>query len=251
MILVRICLIVAIIAGLAAAAVSHFQVDVKIKDLNTNLAETKSSLDKSQLAEKKAKSEQKATEAKLKKSEQDLANTTKNLEEAQTEEKAQRARADRHQAELTKMTEERNDAQRELARWNAYNIRVDEVSNLVVTVRNTKAEIEAVKAENKVLSRNNAQIQARLDQLIEPDKKVVMRDGLKGKVIAVDPKWDFVVLDIGSEQGAVERGEMLVDRKGKLVAKVKLSSVEANRSVANILPEFRQANVMEGDQVIY
>ena len=78
-----------------------------------------------------------------------------------------------------------------------------------------------------------------------------MPAGLKGTVLAVDPKYNFVVLDIGEDKGALERGEMLVNHSGRLVAKVRISSVEKNRCIANIMPGWGNADVMEGDQVLY
>ena len=36
---------------------------------------------------------------------------------------------------------------------------------------------------------------------------------------------------------------------GKLVAKVRISSVQANRSIANVLPDWKFGDVMEGDTV--
>jgi hypothetical protein len=80
---------------------------------------------------------------------------------------------------------------------------------------------------------------------------VILPAGLKGVVMAVDPKYDFVVLNIGDDQGVKERGEMMVERKGRLLGKVKISSVEKNRSVASIMPEWKKGQIMEGDQVIY
>ena len=72
---------------------------------------------------------------------------------------------------------------------------------------------------------------------------------LKGQVVVVDPKWDFVVLDIGDEQGVLQDGEMLVSRNGKLVAKVIVRTVEKDRSIANIVPGWKLGEVFEGDQV--
>ena len=89
-----------------------------------------------------------------------------------------------------------------------------------------------------------------LDRYLEPNSIPDLPPGLKGKVVAVDPKWNFVVLDIGERQGVLENAEMLVNRNGKLVAKVRITSVHPNSSVANILPAWAQADVMEGDQVI-
>jgi hypothetical protein len=58
------------------------------------------------------------------------------------------------------------------------------------------------------------------------------------------------VLDIGENQGVQEYGELLVNRNGKLVAKVKIRSVQKDRSIANVLPGWQLGDVMEGDQVI-
>src|SRR5205085_7792909 len=74
--------------------------------------------------------------------------------------------------------------------------------------------------------------------------------GTKGKVVAYDPKYEFVVLDIGSEQGLQENAKMLINRDGKLVTKVNVTHVEKNRAIANIMPEWKQDDVIEGDVAI-
>jgi hypothetical protein len=79
--------------------------------------------------------------------------------------------------------------------------------------------------------------------------KVELPAGLRGRVLAVDPKFEFVVLDIGEVDGVLEQGEMLVNRSGKLVAKVRIMSVQPNRSIANVLLDWKQADIMEGDAV--
>ena len=53
-----------------------------------------------------------------------------------------------------------------------------------------------------------------------------------------------------AKQGVVERGELLVNRDGKLVAKLRVTGVEPKRCIANVLPEWKQADVMEGDAVL-
>ena len=73
---------------------------------------------------------------------------------------------------------------------------------------------------------------------------------IRGKVVAVDPKWSFVVLDVGADQGVKERGVLLVSRNSKLVAKVKVTSVQATRSVANIVPGWKIGELLEGDVVV-
>ena len=65
-----------------------------------------------------------------------------------------------------------------------------------------------------------------------------------------DPKWKFVVLNVGEDQGLLKDGELLVNRDGRLVAKVRVSSVQKDRSVANVMPGWELGEVLEGDQVI-
>ena len=72
---------------------------------------------------------------------------------------------------------------------------------------------------------------------------------LKGKVVVVDPKWDFVVLNIGDDQGVLQDGEMLVSREGKLVAKVIVRTVEKDRCIANVVPGWKLGEMIEGDKV--
>jgi hypothetical protein len=72
---------------------------------------------------------------------------------------------------------------------------------------------------------------------------------LHGKILVVDPKWDFVVLNIGEDQGLISQGELLVSRQGKLVAKVIVRSVEKDRSIANLVPGWKLSDMIEGDEV--
>ncbi len=68
-------------------------------------------------------------------------------------------------------------------------------------------------------------------------------------MLVADPRYDFVVLDIGEKQGVLEDGKLLVNRNGKLIAKVKIKSVQADRCIANVMPGWKLGDVMEGDQV--
>ena len=88
-----------------------------------------------------------------------------------------------------------------------------------------------------------------LQKLTGPDPIVRLPADLHGKIVVVDPKWDFVVLNVGDDQGALEDGEMLVSRDGKLVAKVVIRSVQKDRCIANIVPGWKIGEMFEGDEV--
>ncbi len=73
---------------------------------------------------------------------------------------------------------------------------------------------------------------------------------LRGHVLSVDPKWKFVVLDLGQAQKTKPTWKLLVSRGGQLVAKVEIVAVEGERSVANIIPGWQFGEIREGDVVL-
>jgi SMC interacting uncharacterized protein involved in chromosome segregation len=77
--------------------------------------------------------------------------------------------------------------------------------------------------------------------------------GLSGRIMAVNPGWNFVVLSVGDRQGAAVGGTMLVTRGGEAIAKARISSVEPSTSIADIIPgSVREGvTVQPGDNVIY
>jgi len=116
-------------------------------------------------------------------------------------------------------------------------------------LKNARTEVAVVNDEKLVLLHTIGRLTNELAKYVEPSNVVKLRADLHGKVLAVDPKWDFVVLDIGEDQGVVSAGELLVSRNGKLVAKVIVRSVEKDRSIANIVPGWKLGDMIEGDEV--
>src|SRR5207245_10860873 len=112
------------------------------------------------------------------------------------------------------------------------------------------ADNEGVSNAHKCLARTLNQTKSELDLLTGAKPTVELPPDLKGKVVAVDPKYEFVVLDIGLDDGVLARGEMLVNRSGKLVARVRILTAESHRSVANVLSDWKQGEIMEGDVVL-
>ncbi|MSU59874.1 MAG: hypothetical protein EXS35_17195 [Pedosphaera sp.] len=123
-----------------------------------------------------------------------------------------------------------------------------------VQIRKLRDDFDGAVAENKFLSR-------KLQRLTS----VIDRDGLgprtewkapnapvnfTGKVTVLDPKWQFVVLNAGENQGILPYAELLVTRGGEVVAKLRIKSVEDNQCIANILPGWGSGKVAEGDTVI-
>ncbi len=248
--MVRISLIIAIVAGIAALAVSQLVVAKKINTLNADLETTKQSLSASQEAERKARKEAKDAVTAADKAKRELDAAKNDLAAASEKADQQEKRANELAARLDKTTLERNDAQTRLAAWLALGRSIDELRATMVENKKLVGDNDALNKENKVLARTLKQTKSELDLLTGAKTKVELPPDLKGKVVAVDPKYEFVVLDIGLDDGVLARGEMLVNRSGKLVAKVRILTAESHRSVANVLADWKQGEIMEGDVVL-
>lgn len=246
----RISLIVAILAALAAGTLNVLQVRSHITTLITERDDYHTQLTDTQGKLAKTQRDLDTTKSTLAQTQQQLADSQAAQKKAETLAAAQQKRADDLSAQLAKATADRDTAQADLAAFKATGKSPDEILKLIATIKQDQDTIAAINEEKKVLSRNLLRVQTRLDELLGNETFVVkLRADLKGQVVVVDPKWDFVVLDIGDEQGVLQDGEMLVSRNGKLVAKVIVRTVEKDRSIANIVPGWKLGEVFEGDQV--
>jgi hypothetical protein len=72
---------------------------------------------------------------------------------------------------------------------------------------------------------------------------------LSGHVKFVDRTWNFVVLDVGTLQGVIPRGELNVYRGRNYLGKLKISSADTDSSVADIEPDIK-GTVEVGDDVV-
>jgi hypothetical protein len=247
--LIRISLILAIVAALAAGALNVVVVKDKINTLITDR-------DTQRDGRISAENERDKTKKELAKTQNDLAQTKQDLSDSQAAEKkaedtatAQTKRADDLSDKLAKATQERDDAQNELAGYKASGLTSDQVVKLNKSLKDAQAQIDAINEEKVVLGRTIGRLTTELRKFIGPETDVKLRADLKGKIIVVDPKWDFVVLDIGEDQGVLQDGELLVSREGRLVAKIIVRTVEKGRSIANVVPGWKLGEVIEGDEV--
>lgn len=247
--LIRISLIVAIVAGLLAGALNVVKVRDKITTLITDRDTFHTERDQARTELASTKKDLAKTKDDLTQTQQDLADTKTQRDKAVQDAKTETKRADDLADKLTKTTQDRDDAQAKLAAYQATGLTADQVGGLNKALKSSQNELAAVKEENGVLQRTVSRLTAQINELIGTNYVVTLRADLRGKIVAVDPKWDFVVLNIGGDQGVLPDGEMLVSRDGKLVAKVIVRSVQKDRSIANVVPGWQLGDVIEGDQV--
>lgn len=247
--LLRISLIVAILASLATLYFTHVKVQEKVNTLTGERDTAQAAQRSAEDAQRKAEKERRQAREDLEKTNKELADRETALKDTNARLAEQEKRANQVSEELTKVTGERNEAQTELAVWKQLEVTPEQIKNFKGQLAQSNEERDRYADENKVLLRRNNELKVELSRYVGEEIEPKMRP-VTGKVVAVDPRYDFVVLNVGGNQGVVENGRLLVNRDGKLVAKVRVTKVEPNRSIANILPEWRQAEVMEGDQVL-
>jgi cell shape-determining protein MreC len=248
--LIRISLVIALIAGLAVGVLNFVQVKEKITTLQTNL---KAQTERADTAEKQrddTKRELVKTTTELNQTKEVLKDTTEKMNAAIADAASQTKRADKLTEDLAKATRERDDAQSELAAYKATGFTPEQISGLGKQLKSLQDALAAVEVENKVLLTRVKKLDNELARYKPGAPPVELPPGLIGKVMVSDPKWNFVVINVGENQGVLERGELLVNRNGQLVAKVVVTSVQKDRCVANVMPGWQIGEVIEGDQVI-
>jgi alkylhydroperoxidase family enzyme len=247
--LIRISLILAILAGLAVGILNFTQVKEKITTLQSNLKE-QTDLKVKALTELAAtKKDLEKTTAELKQTKTTLEATTKERDTAVLAAAEATKRADKLNDDLNKTRTERDDAQREVSAYRASGLNPEQALGAAKQIKGLQDALGGSQEENTLLGKRIKKLDADLAFYRDPNRAIELPATIKGKVLASDPKWHFVVLNVGEDQGVLEHGELLVNRDGKLVAKVIVSSVQKDRCVANVMAGWQLGEVFEGDVV--
>jgi hypothetical protein len=248
--LIRLSLIVAILAALAAGVVNFTVVKGKIDKLTSDRNDQRS-------AKEQAQHELASTRKKLKETQDDLVQAQSDLDVAKKAEQTAvdnlvkaNTQIDDLKGNLAKTAQQRDDAQTQLAAYKNTGLTAPQVDALNKNLKDTQQALDVAGQEKLVLTHEVARLNNQIQELIVQDYVVKLPPGLKGTVMAVDPKWDFVILNVGEDQGVLKDGEMLVSRDGRLVAKIIVRSVQKDRSIANLVPGWQLGEIIEGDEVI-
>ena len=209
------------------------------------------------------------TEEELRITREDLAKTKEELASTKAQLATVTAERDAQKAALEEMTKKITEALGGIAPENdgdpikAIERIKEQIANLTGKVKDQETkiiELEKIKAENETViagltadkMRNEEEIAAK-KKVIGKYEKNIMQKGIKGRVLAVNPGWGFCVVSTGDKQGAANGKILIVARDGKAIGKVKITSVEANQSIADIQAStfIRGMFVQPGDEVIY
>jgi hypothetical protein len=242
------------------AAVLAFLSKASIDNLQGRLKETKQSLAREESTRQKAEGE-------LKTSKEELAVANTKVEQQTTELAALKKDKDDLTTQVAEAKTALEAKVKELEVAMANNKPGNDVPqvnpNAMAEVEKAKADLAKAQADlaekNQLFESAKKSSTEKEEQLAEAKKEIeryragVTKSGLTGRILAVNPGWNFVVLSVGDRQGAATGGVMIVTRGGEPIGKVRITSIEPSTSIADLVPGSvrRGISIQPGDTVVY
>lgn len=187
---------------------------------------------------------------------QDLANTRLQLEETREELRVTQNRLEAAEEQIASLQDTLAERTAELARANQQIAQLERDKDaLQGRIDELDLRVAQLEEENLELVDTIAEQQARIEdyerELFEDEASIGTPEGLSGRILVVMPEWNFVILDIGTEEGLSIHTEMLVHREDALVGRVRVSSVERELAIAEIMKDWETDQLREGDHVLF
>jgi len=122
-------------------------------------------------------------------------------------------------------------------------------------INDLSEKIKVAEGEQKMLAAAKEKTEAELKKIreqVEMTKPGGTKSiSLSGRILAVNPTWNFVILDLGKNDQVVEGLTMVIYRGDKMIGKIKTVTVDAQTSVADVMPGTPATAIEVGDQVVY
>ena len=257
----KILIIVSVVISLLTAALGYVN-HTKLVETKTDLANTKTTLETSNKNLAASQKDLKTTKDSLASVTTEKEQVTTQLTSAQSDLAAAKTDLSNAQAQVTTL---KTDSEKLTADLAAANQKIAELTNPTPNPNGGQpnsalAELQTQIEEQKtVISKltadlNNAQAKiAELTKDADDRRKLALRPGVEGRILAVNPAWNFVVLSLGDKQGVASNTELLVKRGNQLVGKIRVTSVEPSSSIADIVANSvpNGTAISPGDHVIY
>src|ERR1043166_5824762 len=158
--LLRICLILAILAGAGVIAISHFQVRPHIQSIIDERDKNAKDRDTEKKAKETAQKKLKATETELTTTKNDLTQTQNLLTATKQQAEAAQKQANNLKQDLDKTKLALNESQQKLAQWDLLGIQPSEVTELITSSKNLRLANVGLTEENKILAKRYKDLKA-------------------------------------------------------------------------------------------
>ena|ERR1700677_112329 len=240
----------ALVGALVAVGAGGFMIKQRWLDAAT-LQQTQQQEKTAELAAEKAKAETKAVQSTLDDTTGKLTDATKKIDDLNGQLADEQKKTADVQAMVDKANEATKDAQGKLDDLTkALNGKSPDDIN--AQLAKDQSDLQAAQAEQKILQDNLQQASDQvvtLKDAIERSKSGTNKPGVAGRVTFVDKTWNFVVLNVGLSDGVVPNGELIVYRGRDFLGKIRVTKVDDNDSVAEILPDIK-GDIQIGDSVL-
>ncbi|MCK9555359.1 hypothetical protein M0R36_06055 [bacterium] len=233
---------------------SEQEVLLKLKDP----AQRKSMLDQFKKGLDNTLTELGETKNSLAKVKEDLTNKIEEAKKLATDLQVEKKEKDRLQVELDKQIEKAQKLVEELEKEREKTKQIEQklanISGELETLTAGKDEmvekVRKLEEEKMALKKRLQEISATAEGSV-PLEPIYVRAEKKvsGEVIAVNDTYNFVIVNVGSAEGLNKGDELIISRDKALVGKVRVEKLKDDMAVANIMPEWLQKPIKEGDDV--
>jgi seryl-tRNA synthetase len=248
-ILVYVALVGAVVAGVFAGLLIFGPKG--FNETKVNLAQSQATVAADDNTIKKDKAEYTALKATNDQNVSDLTDAKKKVDDLTTQATSLQKAADDAKAALTDAQAKQKDAEDKLAADTAA-LGGKTPQEYKDAEAKAESDSQAAQAELKIvqdqLDQDKTQI-ASLQNSLQRMPTGSQPPGISGKVTFVDNAWNFGILDVGQANGVVPNGELIVYRNNAFLGKVKVTKVDTNDAVAEILPDVK-GSIQVGDKVL-
>ena len=183
----------------------------------------------------------------------DLENTRQDLENTRAELENTKAQLEDARTQIVQLNETIRAKDQELdEKSNVIAGLEDEKATLTAQVADLTAQVASLQDQIAQLEEDKSVLETQLEKCDkELHKEITMKPGTAGTIVYANAEWNFVVIDVGSNDGAQATAEMIVHRGDQMIGKIKISAVRDDVSIAEVMTDFQQDTVKEGDHVLF
>ena len=183
----------------------------------------------------------------------DLENTRQDLENTRAELESTKAQLEDARTQIVQLNETIRAKDQELEeKSNVIAGLEDEKASLTAQVADLTTQIAGLQDQVAQLEEDKSVLEVQLEKCDkELHKEITMKPGTTGTIVYANKDWNFVVIDIGSNDGVQSTAEMIIHRGEEMIGKIKISAVRDDVSIAEVLADYQKATVKEGDHVLF